>query len=212
MASWSFCTEAVISSLTCSKLVVGSPYCPNVVIWLFTTPGPFSTSLLQLLHSGTSITAAIHRFWNIFPLGKSVGDFSGLLLLGPKLSCSIEVVMTSRYQFSLSIPNGGVVHPAVSTSATTGGAVWVVASVKPVSSPPGSLLSGSNTQLKRLIWGHWFVASEWTTPKPWRTSQLVNVTCSLTTSLNSTTPPAKGWKSWLSSRLCFSAQYCSPLV
>ena len=66
--------------------------------------------------------------------------------------------MTSRYWFSPSIPNGAVVHPAVSTLAATGGAVRVVASVKPASSLLGLLPSGDNTQLNRLVWEHWFVA------------------------------------------------------
>ena len=76
--------------------------------------------------------AAIHGFWNVFPLGESVVDLSGLLLPGPKLSCSMEAVTTNRYWFSPSVPDSGVVHLAVSTSATVGEAVWMVASVNPV--------------------------------------------------------------------------------
>ena len=66
--------------------------------------------------------------------------------------------MIGRYQFSPSIPNGGVVHLSMSTMATSGGGFWVVASVKPVSSPLGLSPSGNNTQLNRVVWGYWFVA------------------------------------------------------
>ena len=134
-------------------------------------------------------------------------DFLGLLPLGPKLSCSTEAVMTSRYQFSLSVPDGGVVHIAMSTSAMTGEAVWVVASIK------SSLLTGGDsTWLNSMVWGCWFVAPWWTTLRPQRISQLVDVTCSHIVSLSSTTLPTKGQKSGLSSGLSSSAKYCSPLA
>ena len=151
--------------------------------------------------------AAIHWFWNVFPLGESVVDLLGLLPLGPKLSCSTEAVTTSRYQFSLSVPDGGVVHLVVSTSATTGEVVWVAPSIKSCSST-----GSDSTQLNRLVWGHWFVAPGWTAPKPWRISQLVNVICSRTVSLSSITLPANGQRLGLSGRLSSSTQYCSPLA
>ena len=150
--------------------------------------------------------AAICVFWNMFQLGESVVDLSGLLALGPKLSCPTEAVTTSRYWFSLSVPDGGVVHPAASSSAIRE-AVWVVVSIK--SCP----LTGSDSiQLNRVVSGHWLVDPRWIAPKPQTTSQLVSVTCSHTVSLSSTKLPAKGQRSGLSSRLSFSAQYCSPLA
>ena len=78
--------------------------------------------------------AAIYWFWNEFPLDGLVVDFLGLLPLGPKLNCSTEAVTTSRYWFSLSVPGGRVVHLAMSISAMMGEVVWVVASIKSVSS------------------------------------------------------------------------------
>ena len=66
--------------------------------------------------------------------------------------------MTSMYQFSLSVPDGGVVHLAVPISATVWEVVWVVASIKSC-----SLTSGDSTWLNRVVWGHWFVAPGWTT-------------------------------------------------
>ena len=57
----------------------------------FTVAPPWPTTLVD-----PEKTAAIHGFWNVFPLGVLFGDLLGLLPLGPKLSCSIEVVMTSR--------------------------------------------------------------------------------------------------------------------
>ena len=78
--------------------------------------------------------------------------------------------MTSRYRFSLSIPDGGVVHLAMSTLATMGEAVWVVASVKSSSST-----GGDSTWLNRVVKGHWLVGPGWTAHKPQRISQLVNV-------------------------------------
>ena len=142
----------------------------------------------------------------MFPLGELVADLSGLLPLGPKLSCPTKAVTTSRYQFSPSVPDGGVVHPAASSSAT-GEVVWVVFSIK--SCP---LTGSDSTQLNWAVWGHWFVDPRWIAPKPWTTSQLVNVTCSHTVSLSSTTLPAKEQRSGLSGRLSFSAQYRSPLM
>ena len=150
--------------------------------------------------------AAIHGFWNMLPLGESVIDLLGLLPLGPKLSCPTEAVMTSRYWFSLSVPDGGVVHLATSSSAMWE-VMWVVVSIK--SCP----LTGSNrTWLNRVVWGHQLVDPRWIAPKPQTTTLLVNVTCSHTVSLSSTTLPAKGQRSRLSSRLSPSAQCCSPLV
>ena len=93
--------------------------------------------------------------------------------------------MTSRYWFSLSVPDDCVVHIAASSSAM-GEVVWVVVSIK--SCP----LTGSDSmQLKTVVWGHWLVDPRGIAPKPWTTSQLVNVTCSHTASLSSTTLPAK---------------------
>ena len=100
----------------------------------------------------------------------------------------------------------------MSLLVAAGEVVWVVASVKQVSSPLDSSPGGGTTWLEMLVWGHQFVAPMLISPKPWRMSQLVNVTCSHTTSLSSTTPPAKGQKSGLSGRLSSSAQYCSPLA
>ena len=130
--------------------------------------------------------AAIHGFWNVFPLGKSAVDSSGLLPSGPKLSCPTEAVMTRRYWLSLSVPDGGVVHLAASSSAT-GEAVWVVVLIK---SCPST--GSDSTWLNRVVWGHWLVDPRWITPKPQTTSQLVNVTYSHTVSLSSTTLPANG--------------------
>ena len=119
-----FCPKTVISPFLHSEAVVSSSHHPKAVFQLLLRWGPFSTSLLQLLHSGTCITdcpgcsrkmAAICGFWNAFSQDRLVVDLSGLLLQGPKLSCSTEAVMTSSYQFSLSIPNSGMVHLAVST-------------------------------------------------------------------------------------------------
>ena len=133
-------------------------------------------------------------------------DLSGLSLPNPKLSCPTEAVTTSKYWFSLSMPDGGVVH-LTTTSSEMGEMVWVVASIKSCSST-----GSDSTWLNRVVWGHWLVAPKWTTPKSWTTSQLGNVTCSCTVSLSSTTLPARGWRSGLSSRLSFSTQYCSPLA
>ena len=74
-------------------------------------------------------------------------DLLGLLLLGPKLSCPTEAVMTSRYQFSLSVPDGGVVHLVMSSSAM-GEVVLVVVSIKFCPSA-----GGDNTWLNRVVWG-----------------------------------------------------------
>ena len=70
---------------------------------------------------------------------------SGLLLLGPRLSCPTEAVMTSRYWFSLSVSDGGVVHLAVSSSAM-GEVVWVVVSIKIC-----NLTSSDSTWLNRVF-------------------------------------------------------------
>ena len=120
------------------------------------------------------------------PLCESAVDLSGISLLVPKLSCPTEAVTTSRYWFSLSVQDGGVVHLAASSSAT-GERVWVVVSIK---SCPST--GSDSTQLNRVLWGHWLVDPRWITPKPQTTSLLVNVTCSHTVSLSSTTLPAKG--------------------
>ena len=53
--------------------------------------------------------------------------------------------MTSRYQFSLSVPNGGLPHLTVSISVAAREVVWVVASVKLVSSPLDSSPGGGTT-------------------------------------------------------------------
>ena len=126
----------------------------------------------------------------------------GLLLLGPKLSCPT----TSRYHFSLSVPDREVEHPATSYSAT-GEVVWVVTSAKSCSSTG----SGS-TWLNRVVWGHLLVDPRWITPKPWTTSQWLKVTCSGIVSLNSTMLPTKGRRSGLLFGLSFSTQYCRPLA
>ena len=136
------------------------------------------------------------------------------LLAYPKLSCLIKVVMTSTYQFSSSVLCGGVICPIGSALDMAREAVWVVASVKPVSCSLGLLPNGSAILPKpgELGWGHWLVTPGLTLPKPWKRSHLVNMTCSLTISLNSMTLPAKGWKSGLSRGLSSSTQYCSPLA
>ena len=54
--------------------------------------------------------AAIHGFQNVSPPCRAVEDPSTLLLVDSKLSCPIEVVITNMYQFSPSVPTGGVVH------------------------------------------------------------------------------------------------------
>ena len=164
-------------------------------------------SLVQCLYSGTSIYDCPGRPrensshpWVPECVFITVGIL-GLSLPGPKLSC----LTTSRYQFSPSVPNSGVEHPAASSSAT-GEVVWVVTSAKSCSST-----GGDSMQLNRVVWGHLLVDPRWITPKPWTTSQWLNVTCSLTISLNSAMIPTKGWRSGLLGRLSFSAQYCRPL-
>ena len=140
--------------------------------------------------------AAICGFWTMFPLCESVVDLSGLSLPGHKQQVLV-LSFCSRWW---------VVHLAMSSSAM-GEAVWVVVSIK--SCP----LTGSDSmQPNRAVWGHQLVDPRWITPKPQTTSQLVNVTCSCSVSLSSTTLPAKGQRSELSSGLTFSAQYCSPLA
>ena len=114
--------------------------------------------------------------------------------------------MISRYSFSLSVPDGGVVHLVTSSSAT-GEEVGVVVSIK---SCPST--GGDSTQLNRVVWGHWLVDPSWIAPKPWTTSQWLKVTCSHTVSLSSTTLPAKRQRSGLLGSVSFSAQYCRPLV
>ena len=151
-------------------------------------------------------------FQKVSPLGGAADDSLRSLLADTKLSFPIEVLMTSRYWFSLSIPTSGVMHLIGWTLVAAREAVCVAASAKPGSSSLGLSPSGSATLLDELVWGHWFIAPRLTLPKSWRRSQLVNTMCSLTTSLNSMTPPAKGQKSGLSSGVSFSAQYCSPLA
>ena len=134
-------------------------------------------------------------------LSSAVGIL-GLLLLGPRLSCPT----TTRYQFSLSVPDRGVEHPATSSSAT-GDVVWVVTSANSCSS------TGSDSmQLNRVVWGHLLVDPRWITPKTWTKSQWLKVTCSHTVSLNSTMLPSKWQRLGLFGRLSFSAQYCRPLA
>ena len=131
----------------------------------------------------------------------SAVGISGLLPPGPKLSCPT----TSKYQFSLSVPDREVEHPATSSSAT-GDVVGVVTSAKSCSST-----GGDSTWLNRVVWGHLFVGPRWIAPKPWTTSQWLKVTCSHTVSLNSTMLPAKGWRSGLLGRLSFPPSIVGPL-
>ena len=113
--------------------------------------------------------AAICGFQNV---SSSPVGILGLLPLGPKLSCPT----TSRYQFSLSVPNSEVEHP-VTSSSTTGGAEWVVTSTKSCSS------TGSDSiWLNRVVWDHLLVDPRWIAPTPWTTSQWLKVTCSCTVS------------------------------
>ena len=143
---------------------------------------------------------------------RAIEDPSRPLPADSKLSCPIKAVMTSKYQFSPSIPTGGVVCLIGSASVMAEEMVRVVAFVKPVSDLLGLLPNGGITQLDKLVWGHWFIALGSTLSRSWRRFQLVNTTCSFTVSLNSMSLPTKGWKSGPSGRLNFSAQYCSPLA
>ena len=52
----SFCPEAVIGRFICSTVVIGLPYHPKTVIWLLLRWGLLCPSVIQLLHSGASIT------------------------------------------------------------------------------------------------------------------------------------------------------------
>ena len=210
MALQSFYPEVVICRFVCSTAVLGLPHHSEAVIWLFLRQGLLCLSLVQLLHSGTSITdcpekvAAIRWFQNVFSSCGSVVYLFVLLPPGPKLSCPTEAVMNSRYWFSLSVPDSGVVHPVTSSSAM-GEAAWVVVSIK---SCPSTGSDGM--QLNRVVGGHWLVALRWITPKLCPTSQWLKVTCSHTVSLSSTTLPAKGWRSGLLSRLNFFHSILQP--
>ena len=113
--------------------------------------------------------------------------------------------MTSRYWFSLSVLDGGVVHLVMYSSAM-GKVVWVVVSIK---SCPST--GGDSIWLNRVAWGHQLVDPRWVTPKPCTTSQWSKVTYSCTVSLSSTTLPAKGQKSGLRGRLSFPPNIAGPL-
>ena len=144
-------------------------------------------SLIQLLYSGASITDCSGRprensshLW--VPECAFISCwYLRILLPGPKLSCPT----TSRYRFSLSVPNREVEHPPASSSAA-GEAVWVVTSAKSCSST-----GSDSTWLNRVVWGHLLVDPRWIAPKPWTTSQWLKVTCSRTVSLNSTMLPCQ---------------------
>ena len=67
-------------------------------------------------------------FWNM--LSPAVGLLM-LLPPGPRLSCPMEVVMNNRHWFSLSVPDGRVTSPVLSSSIVA----WEVASSSPVLHP-----------------------------------------------------------------------------
>ena len=106
LAFYPFCPKVVISSLPLlrsgsqfASLPKGSYLVTYYTTSIFhlTTSTPSWWHLLWLTALvDPEKTAAICGFWNVFPLGESFGDLSGLLLPGPKLSCSIEVVTTNR--------------------------------------------------------------------------------------------------------------------
>ena len=152
-----------------STTVTGSPYHPKVVIQILLRQGLLHLSLIQLLHSGASITDYPGRCREggshplvlecVFIMWISCGSF-GLSPLGPKSSCPTGAVMTSRYQFSLSVPDGGVVHLVMSSSAMRE-VVWVVISIK---SCPSTC--SDSTWLNWVVWGHLLVDPRWIAPKP----------------------------------------------
>ena len=180
-----------------------------------------STSVFQILHCGTSIID--HLGW---PRENSSHPWVLECISSTRGSWWLLKIVTTRPQTKLLYWGGNdqqilvfVFHskqwvdtshhiPSSSSWGSGFGGSFYDSSVKSTV----FFARGGTTWLGRLVWGHWFVAPRLTAPKPWRMSQLVNMTCSHTASLSSTTPPTKGQKSGISSRLSSSTQYCSPLA
>ena len=132
------------------KAVIGSPFCPKVVMGYFITRGAHSASLLSssftmvpwslialLAGTGPERTATIWGFWKALLLGKAVTVSLRMTPVVSKFNHLIEVVTTSTYHFSSSVWSSGAIGLVNSTPGRAVEAVWVAASIRLASCPLG---------------------------------------------------------------------------